>query len=400
VQKPTSRKAKIIFTCLLLLTSTSISLILAEITLGVANLYSDLILVELTPSNTIYSKPGLSTDYQMHPDLKTTTTLRYDALGIRNEKQIDPKRTINAVGFFGDSFTENRYIEERFTLTGLLSEYEDQERFFNFGIAGYGIDQSFQRWRNYSPTINFSDVVYIFYHNDITDILQTNLFIVSNAKDTVTLTNRIDHGDYDTASTSILRLLGKLRITYLALDAYYQLRGRLYPEADWPRRLADYFGNNAADLHQKNIRDKLSKKSANRAEESVLLFKTVLAAWKLESEAAGSRFHILVLPIPGEHEILARTLGSDYELYDVIFSSDTTNSIFPANTYPLQFDNDDHWNEFGNLFVLSATVKALNLLQKNQEDLDNFIEEKLLSIRNNYCEKIQKYCPSRALKEP
>ena len=66
---------------------------------------------------------------------------------------INFKSNMTTIAFFGDSFTENRRIDDRFTISSMLNELLGSPRIINFGVDGFGLEQSFQRYLNVEDEI-------------------------------------------------------------------------------------------------------------------------------------------------------------------------------------------------------------------------------------------------------
>jgi hypothetical protein len=122
-------------------------------------------------------------------------------------------RKSNIIGVFGDSFTENRYLDDQFTLTTLLDgTTEPQARVVNYGVSAYGVDQAYLRYKKFEDH-DIRHVVYLFCANDLRNLSETRLAHVVG--DDV-----VFRAPEATLASTTRRALGRLRLTYLVLWVY------------------------------------------------------------------------------------------------------------------------------------------------------------------------------------
>lgn len=88
---------------------------------------------------------------------------------LRNEDDMDPEVAQGRVRVLcvGDSFTFGIGVASRQTWCNLLETLNDRLETFNFGEAGYGIDQAYLKYRRYSTDVQHDVVVFAFIKNDI-----------------------------------------------------------------------------------------------------------------------------------------------------------------------------------------------------------------------------------------
>ena len=140
----------IIAPTLILCLSFLLALVLAEFTLYALGKYSDQVNAQLVPSEAIWERPANATNFRSHPDLRYKFEVKFDGSGLRNHSGNETKDKSGIIGFFGGSFTENRRIEDRFIFTTIFSKLIDTKySVANFGVDGYGPDQSFLRFRKH-----------------------------------------------------------------------------------------------------------------------------------------------------------------------------------------------------------------------------------------------------------
>jgi len=281
----------------------------------VASMAADADAIWALPTGTRLSVP--------HPDLKVTIEERLDDQGVRNHAPVPTARKSNIIGVFGDSFTENRYLDDQFTLTTLLDgTTEPQARVVNYGVSGYGVDQAYLRYKKFEDH-DIRHVVYLFCANDLRNLSETRLAHVVG--DDV-----VFRAPEATLASTTRRALGRLRFTYLVLWVY-----------------ARYAGSTAAsDLVRPDTRPRLVETRSPDADLDATqwehVFKVVVQKWQREVIARGRTFTVLVLPFD-QHTALARTLFQDF----------TGSVLYLQPRFgtpgPIQFANDGHWNEYGNL---------------------------------------------------
>jgi hypothetical protein len=136
----------ILYNCLFFLLFLVFGAIAAEIFLRFDGRYADLINENLTYSRAIFDRPSNATQYKKHPDLDYKVKSLFNDFQIRNHEGISLKDVGDyqgkLIGVFGDSFTENRRIDDKFTFTTLLNGIlKPDHMVLNFGIDGYGLEK-------------------------------------------------------------------------------------------------------------------------------------------------------------------------------------------------------------------------------------------------------------------
>ena len=161
---------------LIIILSALIAATLFETYLRIDGRYSDLVSTELYGTNTIWSRYPMSSQITKHPQVGLNIEVKFNEYGARGEAISAMELDDTAIGFFGDSFTENRRIENRFSFNSYLSELSIDNALLNFGVDGYGVAQSFQRWLNVKDSVDLDMVVYIFCSNDLRNTYETQIF--------------------------------------------------------------------------------------------------------------------------------------------------------------------------------------------------------------------------------
>ena len=90
---------------------------------------------------------------------------KVDQNGIKNSSKTPTINKKNIIGFFGDSFTENVGVQEKFDLVNILDGSTKKYNFVNYGIEGFSIDQTFLRYHKYKNH-NFDTIIYICHTDD------------------------------------------------------------------------------------------------------------------------------------------------------------------------------------------------------------------------------------------
>ncbi len=224
----------------------------------------------------------------------------------------------NIVGFFGDSYTENRRIEDRFSFTAILdAAARPDARVANYGVDGYGLDQSYLRYKKYERH-DLRHVVYVFCQNDLQDLYDTGLTEISGDGDIAFKVARLN---------PLYHAIGRLHITYLVLSGYYDLVRHI--------RMRDRDG----DAITSDFLSAAPSATVTRLAQKFLL---LLNKWRREVEAQNRTFAVLVLPRKVDADVAAKLLrGFDG---NIVASDD-----YFAHCDHCRFRNDPHWNEYGNL---------------------------------------------------
>ena len=160
--------------------------------------------------------------------------IRTDADGVRNHSEIPTDRKRNIIGFFGDSFVENRRIEDRFSLTSILDTAAGPEaRVVNYGVDGYGLDQSYLRYQKYQKH-DIKHVVYVFCENDLRNLYETGLTEVDQDGDIIIRAAK---------RNLFYQAIGRMHLTYLTLTAYYKMMAFLNLVRSSEVSPIDWFGD-------------------------------------------------------------------------------------------------------------------------------------------------------------
>ena len=307
----------------------------------------------------IWSRRSNSHHRYRHPDSHLYHSVYHNNLALRQHRNFDEsdiKSAIN-VAFFGDSFTENLLLPVQYSLTEPLDYLLNLHAKFNvlnFGVGGYGTDQSFLYYRDFQYSTYLDYVFYIFCSNDLRNIYENNIFSLDRAGKLI----------LNGASTSTwwVRFLSQFHTTYLLIDS----KRRLFSEQEDinSRAVEDFFvaWNRARRLHSPradSIQESFIRGQTNEhLRKSISIFQSLIYLWQQAVEKNGGKFYVVLLPRYEEH--LAKSLISAeinvIDLFEIL-----ENTIGQSNPLDWRFKNDGHWNEAGNQL---AAVQLYRFLEK------------------------------------
>jgi hypothetical protein len=146
----------------LVVLGTALGLAIVEIILIFDGRYENLVSQKLVASPAIWEHPVNTVEIDKHPDLNASIEINFDSEGVRNHSGLSTRDKKNIIAFFGDSFVENRRIEDRFSFTSILDKFAGaRASVVNYGVDAYGLDQEYLRYRKY-VTHDIKHVVYVF----------------------------------------------------------------------------------------------------------------------------------------------------------------------------------------------------------------------------------------------
>lgn len=364
----------------LLIFSLFFSLFLIEIILIFKGTYVSLTKNKLVPSAALYERPSSSFQKVKHPDLNYLTSNYFDENGVKNYSNIPTHKKKNIIGFFGDSFTENINIKKDFEFSNILNKVTSDHEVVNYGVGGYALDQSFIRYLKYQKN-NFKHIFYLFMPGD--QVSSSNLI---EFKDNTFIIKEPSIG-------SFFKILGKLNISYLIFDVYYLVRSKLFSHYTLidKSNYSGFFANKIyRGLYNYNKHSELSKwyKELYRDSKHINQFYFLLKFFNDEVKKNNSNFYVLVYP-EKEHvlyfkkAIKNRENEINYFILDKKFQTniktkkgDGSYKYLKTN---LEFKNDNHWNEYGNLEFTKYLLNIFNELNITFEHIDFKKKEKDIS---------------------
>jgi hypothetical protein len=324
----------------LMLIATILSLGVAEGALRMEGRYHDLASQVLIPSRAIWERPTNWIEFGPHPDMGIPIEIRWDRDGTRNHSESSTRDKRNIIGFFGDSFVENRGVEDRFSFTSVLdAAARPGARVVNYGVAGYGLDQEYLRYKKYE-THDIRDVVYVFCENDLRNLYETGLTEMTQSGEIVFREPRIN---------PFYRFMGRFHLTYLAISAYYKLDRLVYliRSGKWEWKSVKYgsldpvtngWETRYHDRYADAIpTDFLSSDPSASTLQLSQKFLALLEKWKREVEASQRTFTVLVLPWKLDDAVatkLFRNFDGDV-VHSIDFFNNCENCIF-QNDVPLE----------------------------------------------------------------
>ena len=320
-----------------------------------------------------------------HPDTKVEHLVIHNNLGGRQSRSFSPASLQGAVNiaFFGDSQTENIHMPAPYSYTEpldyLLNAHPDAAakasappfpnlanafNVLNLGVGGYGTGRSWLRWRHLPVRGELKHVFYMVWENDLFDLSQSiRLGIVQ-----VDESGEVLEGSAP-RPPPWKRLLARLHLTYLAIDAWR----RLVPSPVAPATPVDDFGTMEAARYGSD-----GKKGTNVP--TVRVFRKLLRRWKREVEADGGAFHVVLLP----SSFAVDWIRNDAKLRDDLKVLDLR-VCFEAADPPFEYDKwrfakDYHWNPEANMVAASCLYRYL----EGVLDLPARPNEALAATRNAY----------------
>jgi len=369
----------------LLIFSLFFSFFLIEIILIYQGTYVSLTKNKLVPSAALYERPISSFQKTKHPDLNYLNSNYFDENGVKNYSNIPTNEKKNIIGFFGDSFTENININKEFEFSNILNKITTDHDIVNYGVGGYALDQSFIRYLKYKKN-NFKHIFYLFMPGD--QISSSNLI---EFKDNTYLIK-------EPSISNIFHILGKLNISYLIFDGYYLARSKIFSHHTLINKsnYSSFFANKIyRGLYNYNKHAELSKwyKELLSDSKNINQFYSLLKNFNDEVKKNGSNFYVLVYP-EKEHVLYFKKAIKDRENEINYFILDKKlqtsvktkkdNGSYVYIKTNLEFKNDNHWNEYGNLEFVKYLLNIFNELnitfdhinfKKKEKDIEAFYDK-------------------------
>ena len=359
---------------LLVIFSITISLIIIEFFLYNIGKYKNLTENNLVPSPAIYERSFSSIQVYEHPDLKYKVISKFDKDGVKNFDQTTTSDKKNIIALFGDSFTENVAIDKNFEYSLLLSNHISGYQVVNYGVGGYSADQVFIRFLKYKNH-DIKHVFYLFYPNDIYFKTKSKFF---------------DDGSYIISKPDInlfFKMVGKLNLTYLAIDIYYYLKSKL-KKSYTLTNIENYNSILSDKLYQKfyntsEIRCDYFNNYFNTSSYDFNLddcsknFLNLLSIFKTEVEKINARFYVLVFPGNKNLDFFNNIVNQKKDYFNYYFLDKNLIGGSVINNKKINFKNDAHWNEYGNLYFAYNLSEIFNKIKITSKkiDLDNKIKE-------------------------
>ena len=169
----------------LLLVSCLVGLSLCEVSLRVFSpQYGNFVKAQSNwDAEPIWARQANSRDSMAGPESLTSHGWHHNNLGLRQHRNFsEADLSATNIGVFGDSWTENIGMDAPYSFTEpldyLLNQGRTRFNVLNFGVHGYGLDQSFSRFENFRYVNELDYVLYVYCQNDIDSSSLTRLFHV------------------------------------------------------------------------------------------------------------------------------------------------------------------------------------------------------------------------------
>ena len=295
-------------------------------------------------------RPNTPTE-RVHPDSGENHPRIYNALGMRQHRPIsvEPVAGEIRIGLFGDSFTENVRLPVAYSfsevLDYLLRQQSDRVTVLNFGVDGYGLDQSYLYYLHSPPAQHLDHVVYVFCGNDIKNLYETRLYGLD--------------GDGRLVSLGVpsrpwwVPIASRLALSYLVIDSGYWMLGRTGGYEPWSYQVTQRLAE-AENAWRERFQDETATRidlnfdAVTETEEMGHyweLARVILEQWAREATLRQDGFRVVLLPYLPESRVADRFAPHPvlnlFEEFDIYGFSSTR----------WTFANDRHWNELGNLLA-------------------------------------------------
>ncbi len=352
-------RARILFSAgVLVVASLFLSLLLAELILrAVAPRYEYAARADYnTQSGRLVERFPNSVTTRPHPDSGRRHLVIHNNLALRQHRDIPLAKAAGEVriGFFGDSYTENLRIAAPYMFTEvldyLLNLGKHSVNVLNFGVDAYGTDQSYLAYRASPLAENLDLVFYVFTANDVRNLYENDLFELDSE-------GRLVQKPLPERPVW-LPLLSRLYLTYFTIDVVNRAQllfgGESDPFGNWKQPLAQQWlarglrrerETRQHDEVAEAIHGRITGEQAEEDETAtpyIALLQAIVRHWRDEVEAKGGRFFVVLLP--RRHESRAEAIFADFKtinLWREFFSHRLDDDTW-------RFQNDGHWNEFGN----------------------------------------------------
>ena len=318
--------------------------------------------------NSIYRRP--------HPDNGEYHYVCHNNLALRQHRNFaeeDLSSSTN-IGFFGDSFTENLRLPGPYSFTEpldfLLNVAGQDFNTLNFGVDGYGSDQSFLAYRNFEYRDKLDHVFYIFTANDLRNIYENGIFILNEE-------GSLKRKPVEAPSLPI-KILSKFHLTYLVVES---IENVFFNTSDYNKRVdlsafIDHSRTYRSDIANSIERDLLREENwSSELGNSINIFNTILRQWKDEVESHGGKFYIILLPRPME-SLASKFIDLDEsDILDLYRSFQETVDSFNYDDF--FFKNDGHWNEAANYNVARSLFEFISGQHNLERLASKTVDEKL-----------------------
>lgn len=246
-------------------------------------------------------------------------------------------------------------------------------------MGGYSSDQVFLRYLKYKNH-DLKHVFYLFMPTD--QIFTTNLDISSEYKISIK----------QPKINIFFQILGKLNITYLAIDSYYFLKSK-FKQSYTRTNIVNYDSILANKIIEKFYSNNKNKCDYNfftthietegfKNNQCVIDFIRLLTIFKNEVEARNGIFHILIYPEINNVNFFNKIINFTNEKFNFYVLDKKLLMYSKYKNKSINFENDAHWNEYGNLLFAKNLLEIFEMIGITFQDI--YIKQSLKKIDNFY----------------
>ena len=273
----------------------------------------------------------------------------HNVLGMRQHRPIsvEPVAGEIRIGLFGDSFTENVRLPVAYSfsevLDYLLRQQSDRVSVLNFGVDGYGLDQSYISYLHSPAAKHLEHVVYVFCVNDIRNLYENQLYGLDDDGRLVSLGAP--------SRPWWVPIASRLALSYLVMDTHYWLLGKTGGYEPLSDKMTQW-------LVQRAWRERFRDETATRMQFDVdtgteaeemghywELARVIVGQWAGEAALRQDGFRVAVLPYLPESRVAGRF--APHRVLNLFLEFE----IYGLSSTRWTFANDLHWNELGNLLA-------------------------------------------------
>ena len=332
-----------------------------------------------------------------HPDTLVPHSLYHNNLALRQHRDFSEADLVAAtnIGFFGDSFTENFLMPVQYSFTEPLDYLLNQGRrrfnVLNFGVNSTGPGQSFLHYQHFRYAKDLAHVFYVYYENDLRDILIKGLFHLDEAGHLVR-----NEAIRESWWTPLIR---RLHIAYLVLDVRHRWSSLTAETTGTTEYLKRGIKERVRDERSRAWRRArsalLGKPGHGDRQSSVAIFRQLIRSWKHLAEENGSTFSVVLIPNRPAPAVVDLLNAEDVEIIDL---NDCFRDHDPAHhdrawaDSPYRFRKDGHWNEAGN----QLTAICLYRFLEEKIGLQSLSEERLWEAISRYYAAFEGGMPLKA----
>lgn len=307
-------------------------------------------------------KPNSHT-YETHPDTLKKHLIFYNSQGLRISREIPLNKARHRIAFFGDSFVENTGLSGEYgfneVLDYLLNSNEDKFDVINFGMNGYGTDESFLSYQRRPAAKDLDAVFYVFCSNDIMDNYEHGLASLDSKGHLVWKDQKRD---------VLKEFLAHFYLTYLFLEAKTNF---------------SHFFHKKETKHSseamKVFDDFLNKKDSKKLKKAIELYQAILRQWSSQAPS----LTVVLLPFPPEDD--GEPLIPS-EIKSINLHRAFGNLHPPSRKY--HFLHNGHWNERANMMAAIVLYRylepQLGLAHKDKDWIKQRLFEYYSSFGNEW----------------